>query len=290
MCNNNIHNSRGLTTSDNEDRPLERVGRRSLAANSQQLAHRNRLSRLVHGRQDLRLEVVRPEEVDLHTTLVRGRNVPVGVVAHRRHLVRLDEGAAEDEVCQERPVLREARQDDAVRDVRVQRRQRVAVRGAERMADVHDLGELAVLEAGKGAVADLVGEGLEGGDLEHGLDLVDGLAVRGLRDAEAVPGQRREAVVVDDGADVAVLAALGREVPIATIETNTVGQDLDDGTRAGVGLAVGRGQLVGSTDVGILFEVLVEGSGRWASSRVLVRIDLHLSVLSRCSWPLVVRG
>lgn len=64
--------------------------------------------------------------------------------------------------------------------------ERIALDTAKGMADVHDFGEL-IVNFRDLSVAQLVRQRVQGGDLEGGLDLVDGLAVLGLRDAKAVP-------------------------------------------------------------------------------------------------------
>lgn len=81
-------------------------------------------------------------------------------------------------------------------------------------------------DARDGARAELIGEGFEGGELEEALDLVDGFAMGGLGDAEAVPGEGGVAVVVDGRADVAVVVVVDGEVPVTPIKADAVGQDL----------------------------------------------------------------
>jgi hypothetical protein len=106
------------------------------------------------------------------------------------------------------------------------------------------------------AVAQLGGHGIESLDLSLGLDLVDGVAVRGVADAEAVDGQcavaSRESRI-----DVAVLVVVVRQIPVAKkvladinfdrvpnlrlVEADAVREKLDDASTA---LAVLRRDLI----------------------------------------------
>jgi hypothetical protein len=242
---------------DDEDGAREVVQAAGLAADSQQLADGHGLAGRRGEGQDLRVEGAGGEEVGLHAGRVAGGQVAVGVRGGQGGVgLDVDEVAAELEEGQEAAVLREAGQGDAVRDGRVHGGQRVRVRAAEAVADVHDLLEL-VVDALEAAFAQLLSQGAQAVDLEQGLDLLDGVAVGGLGDAQTVPGEGREAVVVGGYGAVGVVAAVERQVPVAPVEADAVGEDLH-----GLGLlvlarhAVGGGELIVAADGLVLFEEL----------------------------------
>lgn len=229
-----------LTASDDEHRLRKGAELVGLASDGEQLTDGYRLASLGRRSQDLGVKVALREEADLHAALVRRSQVPVGVIPEHGGLIGLDEGVSQDEVGDEGAVGREARQDDAIRNARVRGREGVRVHRAEGVADVDDLLERAS-HPRDGARAELVGQRLEGRDLQPRLDLVDGLAVRGLGDAETVPGEGRVAVVVDGRGDVAVVVLVGGEVPVGPVEADAVGEDLEDLSGAAVWPAVCRG-------------------------------------------------
>lgn len=59
-------------------------------------------------------------------------------------------------------------------------------------------------------------------------------------------------MAVDCGGDVRVVAFIEGEIPVAAIEANAVGEDLEGVPRAGFWLAVGRSELVSASDGVIL--------------------------------------
>lgn len=92
------------------------------------------------------------------------------------------------------------------------------------MADVEDLG-VRIGDAGQRGAPQARRQGPERRDLERRLDLVDGLAVRRLPDAEAVVGEG--AVPPPQGlGHVAVVVVVDREVPVRPVEADAVCQYL----------------------------------------------------------------
>lgn len=83
----------------------------------------------------------------------------------------------------------------------MQNHERVAFNAAERVADVHNL-VIAVPDLGNLALAEQVGERVEGCDLQRGLNLVDGLAMLGLADTQTVPCECAVVIVVCCSLDV----------------------------------------------------------------------------------------
>ena len=81
-------------------------------------------------------------------------------------------------------------------------------------------------------------------DFEKGLDLLDWVAVRRHADAEAIPGERRVAILIYSLLDVAVVVVVEGQIPIAAVETNAVGQDLHHFGGSAVWLAVGGRDIV----------------------------------------------
>ena len=75
--------------------------------------------------------------------------------------------------------------------------------------------------------------------------------------ARTVVGKGGEAIVVNCNIDVAVVVVVERKVPVATVETDTVSEDLKGGRWAAVWLAVGRSNMVLLRDRGITLEDIV---------------------------------
>jgi len=86
------------------------------------------------------------------------------------------------------------------------------------------------------------GKLVESLDLEDGLALSEGVQVSGLMNTRAVVGKGREPVLVYCLRGVAVVVVVEGYVPVRTIETDTMGEDLDRGGWTAVRLAVGRGE------------------------------------------------
>jgi hypothetical protein len=242
-----------LTTGDDERWALKDVGDTEAGAHRHQLSGRVGLAVLPGEVQHLGVKGTRGEEVLVDGGLGRGRNVAVLVLASQQRV--LGDGAkvgAEDEAGDEVGDVAEAGEDDAGAQLGVQVGEVVGHGGAEGVADVDNLSEGVAAAVAQGAVGELLGEGAQGLDLEELLDLVDGVAVGGVADAEAVPGQRGVAVVVDGAGDVAVVVVVEGEIPVAAVEADAVGEQLDRVARPVVGLAVGRGELVVALDGGVL--------------------------------------
>lgn len=214
--------------------------------------------------EELGVEVAGAEEVDVHADAGLGSDVPdVVTVGERLDVLDGGEVCAEGKVGDELGHLAEAGEDDAVRHVGVHGREAKGHGGPERVAEVDRLVVLvrhAAEESGAGAV----GEGLEGGDFEEDLDLVDGLAVRGVAEAEAVPRQRR--VAGADGArHVAVVVVVVGQVPVAAVESDPVSEDLERVAGTGVGLTVCGCELVVSRNRLVLYVGPIENKLRVSS-------------------------
>jgi len=230
------------TSGDDQNRAGERIRTRGSAGDGEQLAHCYRLARQVRRPKNLGVELAGGEEVALQRRGVAGGDVSGRVHSQAGNRVGRDKVAAEHEVRAIRSVLGEAGQDQAGRELRVLLRQRVALYGAEAVADVHDLG-VRRLQGGDGGGTELARELGQRGDLEEGLDLVDGLAVAGLARAEAIPGKGRVSAS-ERGVDIAVLVVGEGKVPVAAVEGETVGEKLEDFAWARFRLAIGPGERI----------------------------------------------
>lgn len=96
--------------------------------------------------------------------------------------------------------------------------------------------KLVPLEAAEVALVGDFGELVQRLDLERQLNLLDGVAVGRGRDAEAVPGEGGVARVEGAG-DVRVVVAGKGVVPVGAVEADAVGEDLEGGGGAGLGVA-----------------------------------------------------
>lgn len=177
-----------LTTGDDHD-GAGKLARLGHGADGQQLSHGGGLARLGSHLEHLGVKVARAKEVDVDADAVPGRDVAGGVVPGEEAVVG-DGGkvCAERKVGQELGHLAEAGEDDGVGDVGVQGREGVGHGRAERVSQVDGLVEL-VRDAAQLSAARRVRQGLEGRDFEKDLNLVDGIAVGGAADAQAVPGE-----------------------------------------------------------------------------------------------------
>lgn len=72
-----------LTSRDNKNRPRKTIIRSRQATNSQQLTDGDWRTRRIGCFQDLRVEVIRGEEIGLHGRDVAARNVPGPVASSR---------------------------------------------------------------------------------------------------------------------------------------------------------------------------------------------------------------
>lgn len=242
------------TSCDDEKMALEGVGRAQAVANGQELAGRASLLRGERGLEDLGVEAARGKELDVDADAGPRRQVAHGIGGGQAgDLLDGDGVAAQGEAGDELEVLAEARQDGGVAKLGVLVDEVVGDGGAERVADVDELGELGV-DAAHGALAELAGELRQGSDLERLLDLVDGVALGGGAHAEAVPGEGRVAVLVDGLGDVAVVVVVEGKVPVAAVEAHAVGQDLEGLAGAVVRLAVGGCDAVFAADGVVLRE------------------------------------
>lgn len=238
---------------DDLDRAGEVAGLGGAVADGEKLAEGSGLA--VHGGVvEHRLgEVAGAEEVNVHADGVLGRDVAGGILAPEP-VADLGDGrkvGAEGEEGHVVGRLGEAREDNGVGDVGVLGGQRVGHGGAERVADVHLLAEAVVGEAAEVALVGHLGQLVQGLDLEAELDLLDGVAVGGLRDAEAVPGERRVAGV-EGVRDVRVVVAREGVVPVGAVEADAMGEDLERGGRTGLGVADCGGEGVVFLDVGVV--------------------------------------
>lgn len=81
------------------------------------------------------------------------------------------------------------------------------------MTDVQDL--LEARHAWDLTSSELVGESLQGSDLQQDLDLVDWLALAGHSYAKTVMGEGSEPVLVNSLVDIRVVVVVVRKVPVA---------------------------------------------------------------------------
>lgn len=72
-----------------------------------------------------------------------------------------------------------------------------------------------MFNAWEGAIAEHIGQRGQGGDFEKGLYFVEGLAMGGVADAEAVIRKGAVLVLVDGHVDVRVVEIVVRDVPIS---------------------------------------------------------------------------
>lgn len=251
------------------DGSLERRGR--VAKHSperEELAHAVGLTNLPGVVEERGLKRPLLQKDELRVALGRLHNVPRAAVAKLLGVVllgkleppRADAGAAQLAVVQEpgedgavagRAVLGEQPDDDG---------------GAEGVADLDDLGGLVVAEGGDtadllGGADELSGAG-EGGqlaqdfDLDAGCDDVVGVGLAGGAGADAVV--REDGVPLGQGGvDVRVLAGLDLDVPVALVEADAVGGELED---VGPG-ALGRDAQLAADLEGLLDDDLAEDAG-----------------------------
>lgn len=187
-------------TCDDENGTAECVGHGDLTTDREELTLCDWLAVAGSESQELGWEGSGGEEVGLNAALVASGEVAVGVGVDAGRW-SVDEVAAQLEEGQERAVAREASQDDAVGEVGVLGGQEVGVLRTERVADVHDGVEL-VVDAGDGALAELLGESAEGINLEVGLDFLNRITVAGHANTQTVPGEGGVALVVYSVGDV----------------------------------------------------------------------------------------
>lgn len=128
-------------------------------------------------------------------------------------------------------------------------------------------------DAVDGALAEEGGKFLQSGNFERLLDLVDWIALGRGGDAETVPGEGRVALFVNGLGDVAVVEVVEGEIPVAAIETDAVGQDLEGLAGSVVWLAVGGGDGVLAAD-GFVLEMEKTLS-------TVLRVSRHVYVLVR---------
>lgn len=234
-------------TSDDEDASGELVGHHDGRAKAEKLAEGGGLA--VHGArlEHVGREVTRAKELLVDADRALGGNVTGDVLV--REVLDAADGdkvTAEGKLGHETGSLAESGQDDGVGHVGVLAGVGVGHGRTERVADVDVLGE-AVVDAANVAVVQTLGQLLQGSNLEVDLDLVDGVTVRRLSDAQAVPGQGRVALL-DGLVDVAVVVVVEGVVPVAAVKADTVGEDLDGVARAVVRLTVRGSKLVLALD------------------------------------------
>lgn len=257
-------------TGEDEDGASEVIRSRSAAANGEDLAEGDGLLALLDDWQDLRVEVGGQEELILVRARVRrddiavrkilrrrqGRNVNWLQIIEQRRLLeqevrhntsvtgaakaerRVDRGllqvATSEEITHERGVEGEASQDDALCQARVEVCEDVGLDGAEGVTDVHD-GVIGRVDTREVAIAELGCQGVQGGNFEIGLDLVEWVAMLGLADTQAIVAQGHE-TSIQGGIDVGIVEVVVGKIPVRLVKTNSVGQDLQ--SRAVSGLLV----------------------------------------------------
>lgn len=147
--------------------------------------------------------------------------------------------------------LGEAGENNGVGDVGVFGGEGVGHGGAKRVADVDGAGEVVALEAAEVGIARAEGELVQGLDLESELNLLNGVAMRGLGDAEAVPGEGGVAGIESVG-DIRVVVRGKGVVPVGTVKADAVSEDLKSGRRTRGRVADCGGEGVVFVDVGVV--------------------------------------
>lgn len=84
---------------------------------------------------------------------------------------------------------------------------------------------------------------MQRGNFQKNLDFVDGVAMRRHTHTKAVPGKRGIALIYGV-VDIAEVVDLEWIVPVGTVKTNSVSEDLDGVARAAVRLTVRSRKLV----------------------------------------------
>lgn len=203
-----------LTTRDDENIAAKLRWLTNRSAKVEELSNSSRLAILGGIIKHVLVKVAGAEEVDVDADAGEGRNVARGVLV----LEGVDAAyggkvAAEDKVGQVVGELREASEDDGVGELGVEIGEAVAHDGAKGVADVDVLVEFGG-DAADVAVVDLLSKRAESLNLKRHLDLVDGvLAVVGVRNAEAVPGERGVALL-NGAVDVRVVVVVEGVVPV----------------------------------------------------------------------------
>lgn len=241
-----------LTSCSDEDVAPEAVGHSVTGTDGEHLARGSRLAVFEGVLEQLGIKLAGSQKLDVEADAGCHRDVAGGVFGRQgRHLLYGLEIAAEGEAAEEVWVLAVAGQDGGIAEVGVGVDEVVGHGRAEGVADVDELAELGA-DARYCAVAEELGELREGGNLEVLLDFVDGVALGGRGNAETVPCEGREAILVGSLGHVAVIVVIVGEVPVAAVEANAVGQDVEGISRAVVWLAVGGADAVVAVDSFIL--------------------------------------
>jgi len=243
------------SASDDDDWPSKLVDGASGSADGKKLTNGHRLTSGNSVGEDRGVEVTRAEEVDLDTRWVAWSDIPIYVRAEGRVEVRFDEIAAVQEEGDERGILREALQNDAIGDIWVELCERVGLDAAEGVTSMCVLVE-AVGHSVDAASLDLEGQLLENIDLEPRLHHREGIAMRRLADAVAIVCEGAVAICVDSFLDVAVVVVVERQIPVRAVKANAVSEDLDYTGWSAVRLAVGCGNLSVDIDGGVAVEDL----------------------------------
>lgn len=239
------------TTGNDQHRTLDWIHRGRLRCNGQELAHRHRLPRAIAQFQKCWCKGPGREEVALHAGHISCCQVAVWVAPKTGVPVRLNKVAAKGKVGHVSARLREARQDQTIRSFRVEDRERVTLDASERVANVLDLVEGA-MDAWDRTGAELHRQVVEGGYLQRRLDFIDGLAMLRHAHAEAIPSEGAVAIFVCRFGHVGVVVVVDTDVPVGAVETNAVGEQLNEAGGTRVGLAVGRRDFVCLFDGSIL--------------------------------------
>lgn len=239
---------------DDLHRAGEVARRRGAVAHGEELGHGGRLAVLRGVGEHGRVKVAGAEEVHVHANGRLGCNVPRGILAAEA-VGNVGHGGKVGSKEEEADIvwaLGEAGEDDGVGDGRVLRGEGVGHGGAKGVANVDLGGELVAREAAEAALVGGHCELVQSLDLEGELDLLYGVAVRGLCDAEAVPGQGGVAGLGQGVAHVGVVVVGKGVVPVGAVKANTVGENLERGGRARGGMAEGGSECVVFFDVEVV--------------------------------------
>lgn len=272
-----------LVAVDDGERAPEPRRRRDRPPRREVLAQRHGALGRVGQRQDRAVEARRAEKGRLQGDLrpddqVAGRQAreTVGLVerGNLRDLGQVEWGHAA-------AVDGEARQDRGVKGGRVRRSDALGQRAAERVADADDGREL--VRGADGTAPELAHQGVEDLELQGRLDRLDGVLLGRGADAEAVV--EKDGVARRRGhVDVAVAR---REVPVAAVEADAVGEDLQLERRRPVvlfllwrlGQAEGDANVVGPVDREVaLHYVRLERRARLPQAHDRLR---HLGLVDR---------
>lgn len=194
----------------------------------QNLTSSERLLLLIRKVQNFRVEVPGAKEVALHTDAGLHTDITRRVLALQAlDLGHGDKVATQSEVVEESGSVAEALEDDTLGELRIQTRETIGHSSAEAVSCVGDTVELVLVTNREHSISSLLGEDLQSGEFEEDLDFVDCFALGRGADAKTVPSEGRVAVAINGGCDVGVVVLVEWEIPIAAVEADAVGEDLE---------------------------------------------------------------